>query len=185
MKGDLADFPFHAHRSGDFRIAAQVDDLVLDYMPGAAPAASPWPPLTQARGEIVLDRGALAFSASQAQILGVAIDGLKGGIADLFEQRVLSLRGRARGPLGDMLRFVAATPLDGWTGGALRETTASADGELALTRSPCRCAVRAAPAPPAACCCPAATCGCGPTCRRSARCAAASTSASAASRSRR
>ncbi len=137
VKGSLADFPFHARRSGEFRVAARVDDLTLAYMPdvstvGAAPAPSPWPPLTQARGEIVLDRGSLTFSASQAQLLGVAIDGLKGGIADLFNQRVLALQAQARGPLSDMLRFVTTTPIDGWMGGALHETTASADGELTL-----------------------------------------------------
>lgn len=142
VKGNLADFPFHAHRTGEFRVAAKIDDLTLDYMPaagpqsgaapGATPAASPWPPLTQARGEIALDRGSLTFSAAQARILGVAIVGLKGGIDDLFTQRVLSLQGQARGPLSDMLHFATTTPLDERMGGALRETTASADGALSL-----------------------------------------------------
>ncbi|MEO8123803.1 MAG: YhdP family protein [Burkholderiales bacterium] len=137
VKGSLADFPFNARRTGEFRVAAKVDDLTLAYMPdvstaGAAPAPSTWPPLTQTRGEIVLDRGSLSFSASQARLLGVAIDGLKGGIADLFSQRVLALQAQARGPLADMLRFVATTPIDSWIGGALHDTTASGDGELTL-----------------------------------------------------
>ena len=135
VKGNLDEFPFHKHRDGEFRIAARVDDLALDYLPnsGATPGAAPvWPPLTNARGEIVVDRGSLAFSASRAQLSGVSIAALEGGIADLFEHRVLALRGRASGALADMLHFVATTPLDGWTGGALRETSASGNGELAL-----------------------------------------------------
>lgn len=134
VNGDLAEFPFRERRSGEFRIAAKVDDLTLAYAPdgGAVPGASSWPPLTQARGEIVLDRGSLTFSASRAQLLGVSISALDGGIADLFDRRVLTLRARANGPLDDMLRFVATTPLDARLGGALRETSASGSGDLSV-----------------------------------------------------
>jgi uncharacterized protein (TIGR02099 family) len=139
VKGPLEAFPFRAHRSGEFRVAAKVRDLSLDYMlasgattPDGAPPASAWPPLTQAGGEIVLDRGALEFSASEAQLAGVAISHLKGGIADLFERRVLAVQGQAHGAVADMLHFVATTPIDGWTGGALREATASGQGDLSL-----------------------------------------------------
>ncbi|MBE2242627.1 MAG: TIGR02099 family protein [Burkholderiaceae bacterium] len=139
VKGPLEEFPFRAHRSGEFRVAAKVRDLTLDYMPAsgattpdAPPPASAWPPLTQAGGEIVLDRGALEFSASEAQLAGVAISHLKGGISDLFERRVLTVQGQAHGAVADMLRFVATTPIDAWTGGALREATASGQGDLTL-----------------------------------------------------
>lgn len=139
VKGPLEEFPFHAHRSGEFRVAAKVDDLTLDYMPAtgatppdAAPPAAHWPPLTQAKGEIVLDRGALRFKASSAQLAGVAIVALDGDIADLFDRRVLTLQGQARGAINDMLHFVTTTPIDGWTGGALREAAASGEGDLTL-----------------------------------------------------
>lgn len=148
VKGPLEAFPFHAHRSGEFRVAAKVDDLTLDYMPatgatapdaapaaattGVAPNPTHWPPLTQAKGEIVLDRGSLRFKASSAQLAGVAIVALDGGIADLFDRRVLALQGQARGAINDMLHFVSTTPIDGWTGGALREATASGPGDLTL-----------------------------------------------------
>ncbi len=132
VRGPLADFPFHSRRTGEFRVAIKTEDLTFAFAPDDADTASPWPPLTRATGEIVIDRGALSFEATSGQLLGLAIGGLKGGIADLFGHRVLTLQAQARGPLADMLQIVNTTPTGDRLDGALREMTASGDGTFQL-----------------------------------------------------
>ena len=142
IKGDLWDFPFRAGSQGSFRVAIKARDMTLAYMPGAAASASdigntkpepPWPPMTQLSGELLIDGRSLEFRDVRARILGVELGGLRGGIADLAERPLLKLQAQARGPVADMLRFVNTTPVGGWVDGALREATASANGDLKLS----------------------------------------------------
>lgn len=132
LRGPLADFPFHKRRSGEFRVAIRADNLALAYAPGDDGAPSPWPALTAAAGEIVFDRGALSFKATRGQFLGLELGRLEGDIADLSEQRVLKLDAQARGPLADMLQIVNTTPAGAPLDGALREMSASGNGQLRL-----------------------------------------------------
>ncbi len=141
IAGDLRDFPFPAGTPGEFRIALQADDLTLAYMPGAppeaartgeAPVESPWPPMTQLSGELIVDRGELEFREARAQIYGVELSTLRGALRKPADQPVLTLEMQARGPVADMLRFVDTTPVGHWLHGALREITASGDGDLKL-----------------------------------------------------
>src|SRR5207253_1885243 len=74
VRGDLADFPFRRGHDGEFRIAAHVENLGLDYVPGVRPAddpgvhvASDWPVFRDVRGDIVLDRGALEIHNARAR----------------------------------------------------------------------------------------------------------------------
>jgi uncharacterized protein (TIGR02099 family) len=147
VRGDLWDFPFHAGAPGEFRIAVAADDLTLAYAPGAlataeqpdaataheTPLESRWPPLTKLSGELVIDRTSLAFHDARAQLDGVELAALHGGIGNLTDKPVLTLDTQARGPLADMLRFVDTTPIGDWFQGALRETTANGNGDLKLS----------------------------------------------------
>ena len=147
VNGPLRDFPFVAASPGEFRVALRAEDLTLAYVPGApaaaaprdgarkgaqAPPASPWPPMTRVNGDIVVDRASLEFRDAKAQIYGVELDALRGGIANLAERPQLTLETKVRGPAADMLRFVNATPVGDWLQGALREATASGNAELKL-----------------------------------------------------
>ena len=80
---------------------------------------SPWPAFTRVSGELVIDRTTLEIRDAQAQLGGVALSQVQGGIRNLADRSVLALDGTARGPLADMLRFVNATPVGQWTGQAL------------------------------------------------------------------
>ena len=141
VKGDLWDFPFVAGRPGEFRIAAQLEDVAFAYVPnapasGAEPAfASPWPALAQVSGELVFDRASMEVNKARARVYGFELSGVQGGIRNLAEHPTLHLEGRGRGPLGDALRFVKASPVGHWIGDALAraEVTGSTDLELALT----------------------------------------------------
>jgi uncharacterized protein (TIGR02099 family) len=141
VRGDLFDFPYYAARSakdGEFRIAGRVEGATFDYVPSEPavedkPAwASPWPAFTQVAGELVIDRSVLEIRDARAQLGGVAISQVNGGFRNLVDNPVLALDGVARGPLADMLRFVNATPVGQWTGGALAKASASGTAELKL-----------------------------------------------------
>jgi uncharacterized protein (TIGR02099 family) len=135
VRGDLWDFPFASGQEGEFHLAAQVQQLTLDYVPARlAGDGMVWPPFTQVAGELVFDRGSMAIRQARARLWGVELQGVNGRIDDLVHHPELRIEGAGRGPLTDALRFVAASPVAGWTRQALSEAagTGSADLKLAL-----------------------------------------------------
>jgi uncharacterized protein (TIGR02099 family) len=150
VKGDLWDFPFHRIRNpqdGEFRIAAQVEDVDFAYVPSAAapataasapaaaasaPAAPAWPAFTQVRGELVFDRATMEIRNAQARVYGVELTKVQGGIKNLTDKPVLAMEGMARGPLADMLRYVNTSPVGGWLNKALAQSTATGPADLKL-----------------------------------------------------
>ncbi|WP_158080911.1 YhdP family protein [Pelomonas sp. KK5] len=135
VRGDLADFPFDGGRPGQFRIAAQVRDVNLAYVPPAAPGLPlSWPALEHAEGGLVFDRGSMQIVGARASVLGYPLSGVSGGIKDLAHQRVLEIEGGGQGPLASLLQFMRASPLDEWTGHALKDasSTGNAGFKLAL-----------------------------------------------------
>ena len=150
LKGDLADFPFAAPESGEFRIDARFAGGTLDFAPprpvttnmadatdsqDAAANARPsaWPPLTGIEGDLVLDRRKLEITARRAQVFGVRIGATRARIAELGAPDVrLLIDGSAVGPLADMLRYVNASPVGGWLGGALARSSTTGNGTLDL-----------------------------------------------------
>lgn len=131
VDGDLWRFPFVDGGPGVFHIRAQVQQTHYAFVPSEPGWPSPWPALAAVRGTLEFDRGAMRIRDAQAELAGVALQAVNGGIEDLAGQRLLKLQGRADGPLADMLRFVRGTPVDGWTGGALAQAQAS--GAAAMT----------------------------------------------------
>lgn len=138
VKGPLADFPFAASpRQGEFRIAAQVDDVAFAYVPAeaatdsVAPPTTAWPALSKVSGELVFDRASMDIRNAGARYRGFELTKVRAAIRDLAHP-VLTVEGGGRGALADALRFVDESPVGGWLGGALRETTASGSGELKL-----------------------------------------------------
>jgi uncharacterized protein (TIGR02099 family) len=141
IKGDLFDFPFVPYTppgerapvvpDGQFRIAGKVQDVELAYVPGDGREPSPWPAFSRVAGELVFDRNSMEIRGAQGRLWGVEMSQVSGGIRELGKP-VLKLDGTARGPAADMLRYVNASPVAGWTGNALREATASGAAELKL-----------------------------------------------------
>jgi uncharacterized protein (TIGR02099 family) len=143
VKGDLWDFPFHSARNlkdGEFRIAGHVDDVNFAYVP-SLPASgsraayeSPWPAFSKMKGELIFDRASMEIRNAQARVFGVELTKVQGGIRNLSDKSTLTLDGTVHGPLQDMLRYVNASPIGGWTNKALAQSTGSglADLKLAL-----------------------------------------------------
>jgi uncharacterized protein YhdP len=124
---------------GEFRIAAQVEDVDFAYVPppaasaASARAAPEWPAFAKVRGELVFDRaddgdpqcaGPCLRRGSRARC--------KGGIRSLVDKPVLAIEGVARGPLADMLRYVNASPVGSWIDKALAQSTVTGNTDLTL-----------------------------------------------------
>lgn len=146
VKGDLAQFPFRQARSGEFRIAALVEDVPLAYVPASLAAAasdthapaSPapdtktpaWPAFAQVSGELLFERASLSMRQMRARLEGLQLDPIDGTIADLYRDPTLQIRGRVQGPLADGLHYVKASPVSAMVRHALDD--ANATGPLAL-----------------------------------------------------
>ncbi len=144
VKGDLHDFPFADARSAkdsQFRIAAQVENASLAYVPSwPATATEPayvstWPTLDELGGELVFERLSMEIRNAHATVQGVKLSGVQAGIKSLTERPLLVLEGAGRGAASDLLRFVNASPVGGWTGNALAASTATGPADLKLALS--------------------------------------------------
>lgn len=140
VRGDLNDFPFAdgSAKDSEFRIAAQVEKVSLAYVPNwPATATEPayvsaWPALEEVSGELVFDRASMEIRNAQARVQGVRLSGVQGGIKSLSDKSVLVLDATGRGAAADLLRFVNASPVGGWTGNALALSTATGSADLKL-----------------------------------------------------
>lgn len=138
VRGDLRDFPFPeagpgAAVRGEFRVAAQLQDLRFAYLPeGFLPAddgagrAAAWPAFSEVSGELVFERRAIVLRRLQGRLAsvgggGLSVSDVQGGIADWDQRATLRIEGNGRGPLPDALAFLAATPVGEWIGGALAQ----------------------------------------------------------------
>lgn len=141
VKGDLWEFPFVQRSEGEFRIAGQVQDVQLAYVPSvpAAPGtpawASPWPAFSSISGELVFDRTSMQIQQAKARLWGLEIFEVKGGIRNLAEHPTLEIDGRARGPAADFIRYVNVTPVGEWIGRGLAQSSAEGTAELKLALS--------------------------------------------------
>lgn len=134
LRGPLAEFPFDKNeRSGQFRISAQARDIDLAYVPPEhAGQALSWPALQHVHADLVFERGGMQIRNGRAQVLGYELNSVKGGIKDMLHRPQLDIEGSGNGPAQELLRFMRASPVHGWTGGALGQTTASGAAALRL-----------------------------------------------------
>lgn len=132
VKGDLMDFPFANPRDGEFRIAGQVQGVTLAYVPGEAGREPAWPAFTDVSGELLFERAGMQFRNARGRIWGVQLQGVDGGIRDMGHQPVLEIDGQARGEAADMVRYVGATPIAGWTDHLLDRASIAGNAELRL-----------------------------------------------------
>ncbi|MDE2372164.1 MAG: TIGR02099 family protein [Burkholderiales bacterium] len=124
VRGDLRDFPWagpaHA-KDSEFHIEGQLADGVCDCIPAAtAGPGEHWPAFEQVQGRLVFDRDSMALHQLQARVGALAVTGVEVGIAG-YVKGLLAISGRIDGMLADELRYVDATPVGRWIGGALAQ----------------------------------------------------------------
>lgn len=139
VKGDLHDLPFNDPKLGEFRIAAQVKGVTYAYVPPSLqPAGSlPWPALTELGGELIFERSSMQVrgaSGGLAGSKGLRLSKVEAKIPDLAHT-VVAVSADARGPLPDLLTFMATSPLGGLTGNALDQATGTGNADLQLRLS--------------------------------------------------
>ncbi|RZT42614.1 YhdP family protein [Cupriavidus agavae] len=158
VKGDLHHFPFHPPfaRAGDFRVEVPVRNVSYQIAPhehgpnvggsaatvsngagsaGTANGGTAWPDFTDISGHLLFERSKMSFVAKQAGVRGVPgvmLRDVSGQIDDLSDHGRLQLDGSATGPVQSFLRFVAATPVKGWTGNITENARAPGHGDLRL-----------------------------------------------------
>ncbi len=134
VKGDLHDMPFADAKQGEFRIAANMADLTLAYVPRsiAAPDSLPWPELTQVSGEFLIDRLMLQVKGIKGRMAGLQISAAEGQITDLLHGATVLVSAEARGALASMLDVVNNSPVSQMTSQALAHATVTGNADLRL-----------------------------------------------------
>lgn len=148
VKGDLARFPFKDDQGGRFRVHVPAKNVTLDYVPAELLAAgSPsgtqgtqtqWPAFTGLDGDLIFEGLRLRIEGARAQLGGLGtgsflLKDVAGRIENLeSEDPHLEIQGQGHGPLNDLLRYMAVSPVGAWTGNLLRQAESSGMGSLQL-----------------------------------------------------
>ena len=141
LHGDPLRFPFSDAKSGEFHATLHVQDGQVDVAPHPADAVvgppgdvhGRWPLLTNIDADIVFDRGSVTVNARSAKGYGYELNGVTARLPDIVhpDQHVL-VDGQGAGALPELLRYVAASPVNGLTGGWMAAATASGTARLKL-----------------------------------------------------
>ena len=137
VKGPVDLIPFSDPSKGDFKISAKIKNGRFDYVPKLIQAkeAPAWPALLDVSGELVFHRAALDITNAAARVAGLpGLQLLKADarIPDLMHLATLDLTAKLKGPLGEALGFVNASPLAAMTSNVLARATASGVADYAL-----------------------------------------------------
>ena len=137
VNGPVDLIPFSDPAKGDFKISAKIKNGRFDYVPKLIQPkdAVPWPGLTDVSGELVFHRAALDINNAVARLAGLpGLQLLKADarIPDLMHSATLDLTAKLKGPLGEALGFVNASPLAAMTSNVLAKATANGPADYAL-----------------------------------------------------
>ncbi len=116
FRGPLHAFPFD-HEEGVFRVRLDLEDGILDY-------ADDWPRVEGLDAEVVFDGASLASTRNEARVGKLPVKDFAVHIPDMREG-VLSVAGATGLDLGEVLRFLRATPVATHVGPTLERATAS------------------------------------------------------------
>ena len=117
LKGELNQFPFtQPGEQGEFQLKGQFKGLSVDYAPPQAKELG-WPPLSDATGQLDIDKVALSMRIDSGTLLGwkgeqIAAQSIRAGIPNLLDKPVLSLDARTQGQAKDYLGLLRGTPLN-------------------------------------------------------------------------
>ncbi|MDN0076577.1 YhdP family protein [Crenobacter sp. SG2303] len=126
LKGDLDRFPFQGGKGGEFIVDTDLDNVSLHYETG-------WPEVKNINGSLHFHNEQMVVNGTQGNTVGVPVSDVVATIADLgADTPVLTLTGKVKGPLQQMLGFTTQSPVDGWLGGFTSQLKGGGNAELAL-----------------------------------------------------
>jgi uncharacterized protein (TIGR02099 family) len=139
IKGDLHDMPFADPKLGDFRIAGNVTDVTLAYVPRSIQPrdAREWPALQQLAGELVFERRGMQVNGASSRMAGapgLMFNKIQVQIEELAHSIVV-ISAEGRGPLAEALGVVLGSPLGLIAGPALEKATANGNADYNLQLS--------------------------------------------------
>ncbi|MDI1259319.1 YhdP family protein [Aquabacterium sp.] len=144
VKGALAGFPFKDDQGGRFRVHVPTKNVTLDYVPaalleaGGVPTQTRWPAFTGLDGDLIFEGLRLRIQGAKAQLGGLGtgsflLRDVEGRIENLAsDDPHLEIRGQGQGPLNDLLRYMAVSPVGVWTGKLLHKAEGTGTGSLQL-----------------------------------------------------
>jgi uncharacterized protein (TIGR02099 family) len=142
IQGKLADFPFHASSTsgkpdGVFRVTGKIGHGIFDFDPKEArrdDATTPfWPIIEQIDGRFAWNRTQLDIVADRAVTHDIALSKAQVSLTDLLsDERMAVIDVVAAAPLQQMITYVDVTPISGWIGNFLDQTSATGPARLAL-----------------------------------------------------
>ncbi|MDR2878258.1 MAG: TIGR02099 family protein, partial [Chromatiales bacterium] len=125
LHGALSDFPYD-HGQGLFRVDFDLRGGLLEY-------DKHWPRIENIDARLTFAGRSMEIAAERATTLGAAIGPTRVTIADMTHQPMLTVDGRARGPVGDGLAFLRDTPLAARFGPYVEDVAASGNHLVALS----------------------------------------------------
>jgi uncharacterized protein (TIGR02099 family) len=126
LKGNLADFPFADGKRGLFEVAGKVTGGALEYAPG-------WPKIENIAVDLLFRGARMEITAHQGNTDGMQISKTRAVIPDLLSwDEILEVEGEARGPTGDMLRFIDHSPVSAMIDDFTAGMEASGNGNFKL-----------------------------------------------------
>ncbi|WP_374623006.1 YhdP family protein [Pandoraea sp.] len=132
VQGDLEDFPF-ASGGGKFRIDIPLVDVAFNPSPQRPGHTEVWPAFDKVRGNLRFDADKLHIAIDSGSVFGVALTQVQGDINDIGQDdSVLTLKGDARGPAADFVKYLNSSPVGHWIGDFTEETRASGTAQLAM-----------------------------------------------------
>ncbi|WP_422838135.1 YhdP family protein [Aquabacterium sp.] len=145
VRGNLDDFPFQNDLGGRFRVRVPLKNVTLDYVPpsllGLPQGAKTgfWPAFTGLDGLLVFEGQRMLIQDASGRLGGVgtgnfALRKVEGRIDNLGSSDPhLMIKGQGEGPLNDLMRFLALSPINEWTGHALSQAQGTGAATLQLS----------------------------------------------------
>ncbi|ODP31416.1 YhdP family protein [Pandoraea sp. ISTKB] len=135
VQGDLEDFPY-GKGGGKFRIDIPLVDVTFNPSPLRPGHTEVWPPFEKVRGNLRFDADKLHIAIDSATVFGVTLTQVQGDINDIGQDdSTLTLKGDARGPAMDFVKYLNNSPVGHWIGDFTDETRANGNTQLAMQLS--------------------------------------------------
>ena len=137
LQGDLAHFPFGDEpERGDFLIAAQVENAVIDYAPASAVGEPGWPRLEALKGHARLHKVDLSIHADTVQMRPagetIALRDVDARIPSIEHDSVLSVEGLGEAPAKAFLSLLNHSPLKSLLDGMFEQARGQGDWRVPI-----------------------------------------------------
>ncbi|ANI21780.1 hypothetical protein AB870_26055 [Pandoraea faecigallinarum] len=135
VQGDLEDFPY-GKGGGKFRVDIPLVDVTFNPSPLRPSHTEVWPPFEKVRGNLRFDADKLHIAIDSGSVYGVTLTQVQGDINDIGQDdSTLTLKGDARGPAMDFVKYLNSSPVGHWIGDFTDETKANGNTQLAMQLS--------------------------------------------------